>query len=85
MIFAYNAATSSGYSNASIATHANNLLDRLINRRREEGELHRPLIFVAHSMGGLVVKQALIEARPNPRYCCNKASTYGPVFFGYPS
>ena len=35
-------------------------------------------------MGGLVVKQALIEARLNPRYCCIKASTYGLVFFATP-
>ena len=84
MVFEYNAAILSGASNASIATHANSLLDRLKNKRREAGELHRPLIFVAHSMGGLVVKQALIEAMLNPRYCCIKASTYGLVFFATP-
>lgn len=31
-----------------------------------------------------MVKQALIEARLNPRYCCIKASTYGLVFFATP-
>ena len=83
MIFSYNAAILSGSSNASIATHAHSLLDRLMNKRLG-GNHHRPLNFVAHSMGGLVVKQALIEARLSPRYCCIKASTYGLVFFATP-
>ena len=55
------------------------------NKRLEEKEIHRPLIFISHSLGGLLVKQALIEARLNDRkYRCLRASTCGLVFFATP-
>ena len=60
------------------------LCDRLKNHRLKEEEVHRPLIFVSHSLGGLLVKQALVEANLNPRYRCLKASTHGLVFFATP-
>ena len=42
-------------------------------------------MFVAHSLGGLLVKQALVEAGTNSlSYGCIKASTKGLVFFATP-
>ena len=41
-------------------------------------------MFVAHSLGGLLVKQALVEAQLNPLYACIKSSTQGLVFFATP-
>ena len=85
MTFSYNAAVLSGASNASIADHAHSLLDRLVSNRSGPHQRHRPLIFVGHSMGGLVIKQALIDAEIKKReYSCIKASTYGLVFFATP-
>ena len=74
----------SNASNSPLHSHANSLLNRLLNERRKSEERHRALIFVAHSLGGLLVKQALIEAKLNPRYECVKASTHGIVFFATP-
>lgn len=85
LLFAYNSSILSNASNVPVAGHAQSLLNDVKNRRLEAKEIHRPLIFVAHSLGGLLVKQALIEARLNERkYSCLKASTYGLVFFATP-
>ena len=84
LLFAYNSSILSNASNAPVHGHANTLLNRLYNKRREEREKHRPIIFIAHSLGGLLVKQALVEAKINPLYTCIKASTYGLVFFATP-
>ncbi len=84
ILFAYNSSVLSNASNSPVHSHANTLLNRLLHERRKIEERHRALIFVAHSLGGLLVKQALIEAMLNPIYKCIKASTYGLVFFATP-
>lgn len=47
-------------------------------------ESKRPLIFIAHSLGGIIVKQALVWAHREPRYQSIKDHTLGIVFFGTP-
>ena len=47
-------------------------------------ESRRPLIFIAHSLGGIIVKQALVWAHREPRYRSIKDHTLGIVFFGTP-
>lgn len=84
LLFAYNSRILANASNAPVHGHANTLLNRLHNKRRQEAEKHRPIIFIAHSLGGLLVKQALVEAKINPLHACVKASTYGLVFFATP-
>ncbi|KAK2931804.1 Alpha/Beta hydrolase fold [Fusarium oxysporum f. sp. vasinfectum] len=44
----------------------------------------RPVIFVCHSLGGLVVKRALSTSRGDSTYCSIFDSTFGVVFFGTP-
>lgn len=46
--------------------------------------LQRPLIFVAHSVGGLVVKMAITKAAADPRYEDIFRDCYGVAFFGTP-
>ncbi|KAK0701347.1 hypothetical protein B0T21DRAFT_273187, partial [Apiosordaria backusii] len=41
---------------------ARQLLDSLAENRKREEEVTRPLVFLAHSMGGLVVARALTFA-----------------------
>lgn len=47
-------------------------------------ESKRPIIFIAHSLGGIIVKQALAWAHREPRYQTLKDHTLGIVFFGTP-
>ncbi|KAI1120345.1 Alpha/Beta hydrolase protein [Nemania abortiva] len=51
-------------SRNSIGDHSNNLLSAL-SSFRSNAEL-RPIIFIAHSLGGLVVKDALLSSRASP-------------------
>jgi hypothetical protein len=63
------------------------LLNRVTSERRRSNATGRPIVFVAHSLGGLLVKEALIESRKQGS-AVDKAdvykSTHGIVFFGTP-
>ena len=60
---------------------ADEFLDNLRRLRRREGS-QRPLIFIGHSVGGLVVKMALIKAGKNKRLEGILRQCYGVAFFG---
>ncbi|KAG9759988.1 hypothetical protein KCU73_g3113, partial [Aureobasidium melanogenum] len=47
---------------------ADMLLGRLLGKRRTSEEKNRPIVFIAHSLGGLVVKQAMIQAWTRNEY-----------------
>ncbi|KFY14696.1 hypothetical protein V492_02454 [Pseudogymnoascus sp. VKM F-4246] len=44
-----------------------------------------PLVFIAHSLGGLIVKEAIIQMRNDKRHQDLLGSIYGGLFFGVPS
>ena len=72
-----------------ILSHGRNLLTRLEAKRRDKDEIiKRPIIFVAHSLGGIVVKETLRQSRGLVGYRDDEAqifeSTYGLIFFGTP-
>ncbi|KAK4896822.1 hypothetical protein LTR27_005419 [Elasticomyces elasticus] len=84
MIFAYNANVAFESSTAGVLEQADNLLNRLRHKRRRAKLDNRPIIFVAHSLGGIMVKRALIKARQDDLYASIQRATYGLVFFGTP-
>lgn len=53
-------------SSNRLADHARNLLNDLTTDRADCNAASRPLIFVAHSLGGLVCKKAILLSRNNP-------------------
>jgi hypothetical protein len=68
--------------------NARHLLSDLAVRRRGAVK-QRPIIFIAHSLGGLIVKSSLIQsnlalADPNDDTKSIKLSTTGILFFGTP-
>lgn len=84
MSFGYNAAAAFGRTTADVIDHSKNLLSSLINKREDDEEIDRPIIFIAHSLGGIVVKQVLFQARLDPLYKSICERTVGIVFFGTP-
>ncbi|CZR69344.1 uncharacterized protein PAC_19244 [Phialocephala subalpina] len=63
------------------------LLNRVVGERRRSKASGRAIVFVAHSLGGLLVKEALVESKKHgpdsPKIDVYK-STQGVVFFGTP-
>ncbi|KAJ3536823.1 hypothetical protein NM208_g6099 [Fusarium decemcellulare] len=69
----------------NISQHGNNLLVRLQQERRDNPT--RPLIFVAHSLGGIIVKTALAIAKNSqyqPQYLPVYSSVLGIIFLATP-
>lgn len=94
-VFSYNSNAALATSSATVSDHADSLLDRVQALRHRSrptstespsaaATVPIPIIFVAHSLGGLVVKKALVRARANKLYESIPASTHGLVFFGTP-
>ncbi|KAJ4300830.1 hypothetical protein N0V90_002918 [Kalmusia sp. IMI 367209] len=82
LLFGYNSNVTNDNNAMNTWDHAVNLLNRLDTKRTQD--LHRPIVFIAHSLGGLVVKKALVEARLNQPYDAIREATYGIAFFATP-
>lgn len=81
-LYQYNSKLVYGGDKARFIDKANDLLEALrIERKKDE---KRPLIFLAHSLGGILVRQALVNAHSNPNYNVIHTSTSGLAFFGTP-
>jgi triacylglycerol esterase/lipase EstA (alpha/beta hydrolase family) len=46
--------------------------------------LQPKIIFIGHSLGGLVIKQALLNAMDDSKYTSIRTATFGLVFFATP-
>jgi hypothetical protein len=68
----------------TIRQHAQNLIESL-SHNREDGS-RRPIIFAAHSLGGLVTEEAIRLANESPEEYLNSISTSvsAIIFFGTP-
>lgn len=92
MVYGYDADVVSftdGASKDKIHNHAEHLVAELCANRHRLKVTCRPIIFIAHSLGGLVVKRALIyssEIRGDYTEHLRSIfiSTYGILFFGTP-
>ena len=67
-----------------ISACASDLLGSLAARRGDEDELARPTVFIAYSLGDIVVKQALVLARTEAKYGSISNHTEGFFFFATP-
>lgn len=67
--------------NTTLEGLARDLLENVF-RRREGQHASRPLFFIAHSIGGLVVKKALLMASKSDQYRPILFNCHGITFFG---
>ncbi|GAP91530.1 putative tol protein [Rosellinia necatrix] len=85
MSFGYDSALLFSRSRGKVEDFARDLLNRLWMLRGSPEGKNRPIIFVAHSLGGIVVKKALILAHENNKHYGDiLSSAIGIVFMGTP-
>ncbi|KXH67436.1 ankyrin repeat protein [Colletotrichum salicis] len=87
LTFGYNSKTYFSRSESDIPDFASDLLYALKAQRTSEEERQRRIVFICHSLGGLVFKQsqAVIMAHEQDRhYSCILYHIHGVVFFGTP-
>jgi hypothetical protein len=88
--YGYNARTNTGrISLQSVWDHGEELLKTIAEERELRGEQRRPIIFMSHSLGGLLVKCALhlsylSSAADDPISRLVFLSTHSVFFFGVP-
>lgn len=82
LLFAYNSNVAFQTSAIGLRDASESLLDRLHSQRKDLSL--RPILFLAHSLGGLVVKRALVSAKLDGTYNSIYKATYGIAFFGTP-
>ncbi|KAI0179372.1 ankyrin repeat-containing domain protein [Hypoxylon sp. FL1284] len=83
-LFGYIADVASGSDNSmGLQQHAESLLFHLKNNRAEQ-QPKRPIVFLGHSFGGNVIKQALILSSNRRTGCDVLESTRSIIFLGVP-
>ncbi|KAH0558568.1 hypothetical protein GP486_004775 [Trichoglossum hirsutum] len=83
--FGYESKVAFTLSTGGLGDFARSLLVTLTGIRKSGEERHRSIIFVCHSMGGIVVKKALIIAALEPQHFINiRESTTAILFLGTP-
>ena len=87
--FGYNSNFKGAGTNLNIIDFAKGLLTRMLtsagNRGRQNALIgDQPIIFVAHSMGGLVVKKAYILGRSDDRFSRMVSKVHGIIFLATP-
>ncbi|KAK3295429.1 uncharacterized protein B0H64DRAFT_395244 [Chaetomium fimeti] len=83
--FAYNADMFHNNTDATIRDSARSLLALLnVQRRKIADPRSRPIVFVGHCLGGLVIKQAMCFANSEAEYASIESATKAIIFFGTP-
>ncbi|KAF5373437.1 hypothetical protein D9615_009492 [Tricholomella constricta] len=90
LTYGYDANTSGAWStHQTVPRHADDLLAKLAIYRELTNTIERPIVFVVHSLGGIVLKQALVHAfSASPNHLSGhkaiQVSTSGIIFLGTP-
>ncbi|KAL8640312.1 MAG: hypothetical protein Q9228_002753 [Teloschistes exilis] len=82
--YGYDSAVAWSGSVSGIQDFARDLLERLLGIQTAAGQPERPQIFICHSLGGIVIKRALVSARALPVYDPVRRNVKAIVFMGTP-
>ncbi|KAK4199524.1 hypothetical protein QBC40DRAFT_153488, partial [Triangularia verruculosa] len=83
--FHYNTTLRGTTSKAGIRDHAHDLLSKLYDQREDDQYVKlRYLVFVGHSLGGMIIKRAITAARDNRKYRSIWEASIGVMFFATP-
>jgi len=82
-LYEYNSTAAYGKDQNSFVGKADELLED-VHVAREHLTAGRPLLFLGHSMGGLLIKQALVLAAQNRKFAPIRDATAGLAFFATP-
>ena len=84
--YGYNSGVAFTGSASKVDDYARTLLERLKAKRREfDSDVKRPILFICHSLGGIVFKKAMVIAHErSERYRAISRDTYGVLFMGTP-
>ncbi|KAE8446972.1 hypothetical protein EG329_011454 [Mollisiaceae sp. DMI_Dod_QoI] len=83
--FGYNSISYFSKSNANVQDFASELLAAIKSSRRTALEKKRPIVFICHSLGGIVFKQAVVRAHEQNEYYADILDNIqGVAFFGTP-
>ncbi|OCL11199.1 hypothetical protein AOQ84DRAFT_437835 [Glonium stellatum] len=84
--YGYNSGVAFTGSASKVDDYARTLLERLRAKRREfDPNVKRPILFICHSLGGIVFKKAMVIAHErSERYSAISKDTYGVMFMGTP-
>ncbi|KAK2017089.1 hypothetical protein LZ32DRAFT_577078, partial [Colletotrichum eremochloae] len=87
LIYGYDTTLPGSLSNQSIEDLGGILVERVVAFRARDGTTRRPLIFIGHSLGGLLIKEALIRARRrrDDAIADLAKACYALLFFGVPN
>ncbi|GAW12879.1 hypothetical protein ANO14919_022500 [Xylariales sp. No.14919] len=88
LLYGYDTKLLGGQSRKSIENMGHYFLEILKEFRAIDGTHRRPIIFIGHSLGGLLIKEALVRAHQQPNNSSSLElceSSYGMVFFGVPN
>ncbi|EYE94725.1 uncharacterized protein EURHEDRAFT_538689 [Aspergillus ruber CBS 135680] len=74
----------------SIMASATQLVESLVYNRRSEGNIERPIMFICHSIGGIIAKKALTHSKDCGNIALEAAnsiyvSTHSLLFIGMPN
>ncbi|OTA98500.1 hypothetical protein M426DRAFT_37457, partial [Hypoxylon sp. CI-4A] len=85
LLFGYNSNVVFRTAVTGVREQAENLLSMLEEARIvRQIDPHRPLIFICHSLGSLIVKRALVHSKNDRTYGMIGNSTFGIAFFAAP-
>ncbi|CAG9939384.1 unnamed protein product [Clonostachys rosea f. rosea IK726] len=87
LLYGYDTTLPGSLSKQSIKDLGGALLEQINAYRARDETSHRPIIFIGHSLGGLLIKEALIRARRKRSVedSIISSASYGILFFGVPN